>query len=163
MSGGSYIDGKAEVCSWIREHYPDAVILDVGPGSGTWRDLLPEYKMDAVEIYTPYADRLQGYRKVFATDIVGMRYKWYNLIIFGDVIEHIEPDRARKALQYASKRCQDVIIAVPWQYKQGEVDGNVWQAHIQDDLTPEIFDQRYPGYEVLCDTGNGYCYYHKRL
>jgi len=159
---GSYEYGKKDVCEWIRQTFPeDSTILDVGACDGKWRRMLPEYTMDAVEIFAPYARTLQGYRNIFVTDIVTLKYDWYDLIIFGDVIEHMTIERAQKALKYAAKRCKDLIIAVPWEYKQGVVDGNVWQAHIQDDLTPELFAERFPGYEVLCDPGNGYCYYHK--
>ena len=160
---GSYEYGKREVCEWIRQTFPEeSTILDVGACDGKWRRMLPEYTMDAVEIFKPYADRLTGYRKVYNVDIADFRYNWYDLIIFGDVIEHMPVDRAQKAIKYAAKRCKDLIIAVPFQYIQGVVDGNIWQAHIQDDLTPEIFAERYPGYEVLCNPGNAYCYYHKK-
>ena len=159
---GSYDYGKREVVEWIRQHFlPDAVILDVGACDGKWRRLLPEYTMDAVEIFEPYARKLTGYRNVFITDITALNYDWYDLIIFGDIVEHMTPKRAKAMLEYAKPRCADMIIAVPWEYKQGIVDGNKWQAHIQDDLTPELFAKRFPGFQVLHDPGNGYCYYHK--
>lgn len=159
MSGGSYIDGKEEVCSWIREHYPDAVILDVGPGSGTWRDLLPEYKMDAVEIYAPTAEEIRHkYDAVICADIADVSYD-YDLVIFGDVIEHMTVEKAQKVLAYARKHSKDFIVAVPWKYKQGICYGNQWEIHIQDDLTPEIFAERYPGLEQLW-ANERYAYYH---
>lgn len=159
---GSYDYGKREVVEWIRQHFlPDAVILDVGACDGKWKRLLPEYTMDAVEIFESYARKLTGYRNVFITDIGAVEYEWYDLIIFGDVIEHMTAEDAQKVLEYARARCWDMIIAVPYLYKQGEVDGNPWQAHIQDDLTPEIFEERYPGYEPLWKNDR-YCYYHKK-
>jgi len=160
---GSYIYGKQEVCEWVVQNFPPtATILDVGACDGKWRNLLPGYTMDACEIFEPYAMKLRGYRNVFVCDIATLKYGAYDLIIFGDVIEHMPVDRAQRALKYAERRCKDLIIAVPWEYKQGIVDGNVWQAHIQDDLTPELFAERYPNYEVLVDPGYGYCYYHKK-
>ena len=157
----SYPYGKQEVCEWIRENYPDAVILDVGAGDGTWKKLLPEYTMDAIEIYKPAAARLEGYRNVEVKDVATYKYRRkYDLIIFGDVLEHMTVDDVQKALKHAESHCEDMIIAVPWMYEQGEVDGNKWQRHIQDDLTPELFEERYPGFEVLWQN-ELYAYYHK--
>ena len=159
----SYDYGKAEVCAWIRRVFPrTAMVLDVGAGDGKWRRLLPEYRnMDAVEAYLPNAEKLTGYDYVFRTDIRGFRYIWYDLIIFGDVIEHMTPQEARAVLDYAWPRCRDLIVAVPFRFPQGEIYGNPYERHVQDDLTPEIVAERYPMLEVLHDPGHGYMYYHK--
>ena len=159
----SYYYGKPEVCTWIREHFPpDVTVLDVGACDGNWRQLLPEYRnMDAVEIFEPNLSRLTGYRNVYHADIRDLPYEHYDLIIFGDVIEHMSVDRAREVLEYAAPRCEDMIVAVPFLSPQGAIYGNPFEIHVQDDLTPEIFEERYPGFAVLCDPGHGYCYYHK--
>ncbi len=155
-------DGKAEVCAWIRENFSKATILDVGACDGKWRKLLPEYTMDAVEIFPPNAEAIKPlYRQVFEGDVCDISYGHYDLIIFGDVIEHMTPARARAALEYAKPRCQDLIIGVPWLYKQDEIYGNPWEKHIQDDLTPPLFALRYKGFAVLYNAGYDYCYYHK--
>ena len=160
---GSYDYGKQEICRWVLEHFPaEATILDVGACNGKWRELLPGYTMDAVEIFKPYADRLTGYRKVYVGDVFDYWYQWYDLIIFGDVIEHMSVQKAQTSIAYARTRCADMIIAVPFMYSQDEVDGNKWQRHIQDDLTPERFAKRYAGFEPLYhDEAHKYCYYHK--
>lgn len=160
----SYPYGKEEVCAWIRRNFPtDSMILDVGACDGAWRKLLPEYKnMDAVEIFEPYMKNLTDYRIAYNRDIRSFGYIWYDLIIFGDVIEHMSVEDAQKVLYYASRRCEDMIVAVPFLYPQDEVDGNIYQAHIQDDLTEEIFSERYPDLEPLVDTGKNYVYYHKK-
>lgn len=158
---GSYLDGKAEICAWIRYKFdPESTVLDVGACDGNWRKLLPEYQMDAVEIFAPYAERLTGYNTVYVCDIANLKYKYYDLILFGDVLEHMPVDKAQSVLRYAQTRCKDMLIAVPWLYKQGETDGNPYQRHIQDDLTPEIFEERYGKYESLWENKK-YCYYHK--
>ena len=159
----SYGYGKREVCGWVLSTFPgDAEILDVGACDGNWRRLLPEFpKMDAVEAFWPNALRLEGYRQVFTADIRNFEYDWYDLIIFGDVIEHLTVKQAQKVLDYAKPRCKDMIIAVPFLYKQEEIYGNPYERHIQDDLTPEKFEQRYPGFEVLLRAADDYCYYHK--
>lgn len=158
----SYFFGKDTVCAWVRDHFPaGAEILDVGACDGIWRQLLPEYTMDAVEIHGPNADRLHGYRKVFRRDVDGLPYEHYDLILFGDVIEHMDVEKAQRVLAYARPRCRDMIVAVPFLYPQDAFGGNPWEKHLQPDLTAEIFAARYPGFSVLCDTGLNYCYYHK--
>lgn len=161
---GSYRFGKDEVCAWVRKNFPrDATILDVGACDGNWRRLLPEFpNMDAVEAYGPNLQLLKGYRNVYHEDIRAFRYDSYDLIILGDIIEHLNVHEAQTVLAYAAARCQDMIVAVPFQYSQGALYGNPYEVHIQDDLTPEIFAERYRMLEVLYDPGHNYCYYHKR-
>ena len=160
---GSYSYGKDEVCSWVRNRFPsDATILDVGACDGNWRRRLPEYpNMDAVEAFAPNVKNLGGYRNVFNVDIRGWEYEWYDLIIFGDVVEHMSVVEAQAMLEYAKPRCKDMIIAVPFLYNQGAIYGNPYEVHVQNDLTKQNFEERYPGYEVLCNAASDYCYYHK--
>lgn len=161
----SYFYGKPEICVWVRQHFPrSSTILDVGACEGNWRRLLPEYpNMDAIEAYRPNIARISGigYRTVILDDIRFFDYEHYDLIILGDVIEHLTVDEARAVLDYAAPRCRDLIIAVPFLYEQGAIYGNPYEVHIQDDLTPENFDERYPGFEVLLRARDDYCYYHK--
>lgn len=160
---GSFEYGKLQICAWVRKYFPrSATILDVGACDGNWRRRLPDYPaMDAVEAYGPNLKNLEGYRSVFHADIRGFRYEDYDLIIFGDIIEHLSVSEAQAVLKYAVPRCQDMIIAVPFLFPQGAILGNPYEIHIQDDLTPENFAERYPGFEILYDTGHSYCYYHK--
>lgn len=156
----SYAYGKDEVCAWIRENFPpDATVLDVGACDGLWRRLLPEYTMDAVEAYAPNMERLTGYRAAIHADIRFFRFDWYDLIIFGDVIEHLTVEDAKALFEYTIPRCRDMIVAVPFLYPQGAIYGNPYEVHQQPDLTPEIFNERYPGFEPVVLFDN-YCYYH---
>lgn len=161
---GSYDAGKREVCDWIRNNFDmDASVLDVGSCDGVWQDMLPEYDMDAVEAFEPNAEKCKGkYINVYCTEIKDFEYKWYDLIIFGDVIEHMDVETAQKVLAYANERCTDMIIAVPFLYEQGEIYGNPFERHIQPELTFELFAERYPDYEVLVHPVPNYCYYHKK-
>lgn len=159
---GSYPYGKPEICEWIRQNFSvNSSVLDVGACNGKWRQLLPEYpNMDAVEAFLPNMDNLTGYRHAYNADIRGFPFNWYDLIIFGDIIEHLPVKDAQFVLEYARTRCCDMIIAVPYLYPQGEIYGNPYERHIQDDLTPDIFSERYPGYEPLWQN-EAYAYYHK--
>lgn len=163
---GSFGYGKREVVLWTWENFREGdTALDVGACTGLWYELLGQYlKMDAVEIFVPNVvinDLPNKYNQVIIGDIKDYKYDWYDLIIFGDVIEHMTVEDAQAVLAYAYPRCKDMVIAVPYQYKQDEIYGNQWEKHIQDDLTPELFAERYPGFEFLIPAWPGYGYYHK--
>lgn len=163
---GSHDIGKDVVVRWIRDNFPpESTVLDVGACDGKWRWLLSEYKnMDAVEIFKPSYDGIRShYRNAYNIDMADFEYEWYDLIIFGDVIEHMEVETAQKVLRYAAERCKDMVVAVPYLYEQGEMYGNKWERHIQPDLTAEVFAERYPDLEILHDTNQNYCFYHRRL
>ena len=114
----SYFDGKAEICAWIRTYFPrSAEILDVGACDGLWRRLLPEYpNMDAVEAWRPHYEclRRDGYRRVFLEDARFFNYEHYDLVILGDILEHLAVDEAQAVLDYAGAHSRDVIVAVPF-------------------------------------------------
>ena len=160
--------GKPEMIEWIKGHFQKGeTCLDVGACDGKWSDLLGGYlTIDAIEIFAPNIHKhklTDKYRTVYCGDIRGFKYgQEYDLIIFGDVIEHMNAEKAQQVLEYARTRCTDMIIAVPYLYQQGEIYGNPWEIHIQDDLTPQVFAERYPVYDPLITTPYNYCYYHKR-
>lgn len=156
--------GKDIVVEWIRKKYKNnSVFLDVGACDGKWKSLLPEYTMDAVDAWEPNCIAIRDiYRNVYHKDIAEFEYGDYDLIIFGDVIEHMDVPTAQKVIEYAKRHCKDMIIAVPFLYPQGPIYGNPWEVHKQPDLTASIFAERYPGFEVLYDTGANYCFYHKQ-
>ena len=146
--------GKDQIIDWIQRKFDKgATCLDVGAGDGKWSGLLGNYLvMDACEIYLPniWENNLERkYRNVYNADIYDLRYGYYDLIIFGDVIEHMGVRRAQAVIEYALPRCKDLIVAVPYLYAQGKLYGNEYERHVQDDLTPEIFAARYPQLKIL--------------
>ena len=161
-------DGKEFVTGWVHGRFArGSTCLDVGACDGTWYNRLGDYLvMDAVEIFAPNisAHMLdKKYRNVWNTDVADLEYEWYDLIMFGDVIEHMSVEQAQKVIEYAKPRCRDMIIAVPFLYRQGPMYGNQWEAHLQEDLTPELFDRRYPGFEVICRPVPNYAYYARKI
>lgn len=158
--------GKKEIVEYIKKNFkPGETCLDVGACDGKWQNLLGDYMvMDAVEVWEPNISHhgLRGkYRTVYNENVRDMEYGYYDLIIFGDVIEHMDIREAQKVLKYADIRCRDMIIGVPFRWPQGELYGNPYERHIQPDLTDELFRERYPGYEMLLKAAGNYAYYHK--
>lgn len=149
----SYRYYKEEIRGYLLEKDPDIEILDVGAGCGTYSLLLGDYfkNIDAVEVHKPNIDKYElekKYRKVYNKDIREMEYN-YDLVIFGDILEHLEVEDAQKVLRYAIEHSKCVIVAVPYLYKQGIVEDNVYEIHKQDDLTKEIMEERYPELRLL--------------
>lgn len=141
--------GKAEIKTWICSRVPSyGTILDVGAGSGTYFDLLKDknYLMEAVECYPPAISYLeQKYQKVYNVDICNFTYDYsYDLIIFGDVLEHLCVEDAQRVLNEAILRSALVLVAVPFEYEQGPIEDNKAEMHLQPDLNEAIMKERYP-------------------
>lgn len=148
--------GKAESVEWVKANFDKgATCLDVGVCDGKWHDLLGDYLiMDGVEIYEPNIKKYNlcgRYNRIFHEDI--RKFTWegsfYDLIIFGDVLEHMSIEEAQSVLEQAWDRCNNLLVAVPYQWVNRSHYGNPYEVHIQDDLTPENVLQRYPGLEPL--------------
>lgn len=164
----SYDFYKNEVKNYLVSKFKgNAKILDVGAGCGTYWNLLHNYfkTIDGVEVFKPNIDNYQlknKYHKVYNIDIKGFKYDFYDIIIFGDIIEHLDTNEAQEVLKYAYNKCKEMIVAVPYQLKQDEVDGNIYEIHKQYDLTDEIMKERYP-YLKLLYKNDLYGYYVKGI
>lgn len=114
-------------------------VLDVGPGYGKYGVLLREYldptpvRIDAVEAWEPYIveHRLDGIYNAVANQpaeaveahLIGA----YDLVMMGDVIEHIEKEAALDFLD----RCRGwVVIATPVEHFDTGPDLPPTEAHV---------------------------------
>ena len=145
--------GKKEVKEFlVKNMSPDTRVLDVGPGSGIYSELLREnfQNMDACEIHAPYIKRYklsEKYNNVHNMSVVDFKdFDNYDLVILGDILEHLTVDDAKAVLTRCSN-VKQVLIAVPYESPQGAFWGVEAEIHQQDDLTPEIFLERYPDFE----------------
>lgn len=150
----SYHFGKTEAVEFIKKNTTvESKILDVGPGIGTYADLLNPfgYSMDCLEIYDGYVDAYnlkEKYKNVYVGNIVNFDVSEYDFIILGDVLEHLTIGDSTTVLN----KCKNVIVAVPYMCPQGGVDYfhnehhliNQYETHHQADLTPLIMLIRYP-------------------
>ena len=163
--GYSTPQGKQEIKNFLLStlHKGDK-ILDVGPGEGTYYNLLgKDYDWSAVEIWhdtAVYAAKF--YNKVYEGSIVDFYYpEEYDLVIFGDVIEHLEIEDAKLCIERAKKNAKAIMIAIPYDTKQGILYGNEAEIHHQTEMSSEIFDERYPGFKrVVYISLLKYAYYY---
>jgi len=148
---------KQETKNYILKKFnKESQILDVGAGSGTYSDLLSSLgytNMDCVEVFEQYSEMYglpKKYRKVIIGDItkLDIDFNNYDLIILGDVLEHIDE---RSAIELINKiKHIPTIICVPFESPQGEHFGNKYEIHLQADLTLQNFVQRFGGFHPLC-------------
>jgi autotransporter strand-loop-strand O-heptosyltransferase len=155
---------KDEVKEWFLNNVPTSKrILDVGPGVGTYSDLLRSsgYRMDAVEIYEPYIDKYglrEKYDNVYVNSIVVFDIKDYDFIILGDVLEHLPENYAKELINDIVTSGKECLVAIPYEMEQGEHEGNIHETHYQPDLTVDVMKERYP--DLTCIYNNEYYGYY---
>lgn len=142
----------------IRQHLLDVTtindgILDVGPGCGAYGLMLKGERMiDAIEIFEEYITRFNLkdiYNNVYNQDIMTFGVMYYDYIILGDVLEHLSVENALTLIDRINVSGNKCLVAVPYLYEQGESEGNVYETHLQPDLTPEKMKSRYPSLKLL--------------
>lgn len=118
-------------------------MLDVGAGSGTYGHIFtehfPDVKRVAVEAWMPYIDEFNLhflYTELFNRDIRDQTYFEYDLVIFGDILEHMTKDEALDVWDKVSSQAKYALLAIPIVYMpQDDVNGNPYEKHIKDDWT----------------------------
>ncbi|MDB9960010.1 class I SAM-dependent methyltransferase [Gammaproteobacteria bacterium] len=151
----SYNDFKLEIRYFFKKRIPKATkILDVGPGAGTYWMALNDlgYKMDCIEIHKPYISEFklkEKYDNVYEGNILDFDILKYDVIILGDILEHLKTNDAKKLITKISKNNIKCLVAVPYEMEQGEYEGNIYETHLQPDLTPKIMLERYPELKLL--------------
>lgn len=164
-----------DVKTYLTENFnPNSTILDVGCGHGFYYKLLNDYfkKFDAVEIWKPYIEEynlLEMYDNVYNTNILDFEFDYYDIIIMGDILEHLERSEAQKLLDKIKNKCSELIVVVPYYLPQDIVFGNKYEIHLQPDLDDKIMEEYYPMLEIIklnnkelkipIDMGTHYYYY----
>jgi GR25 family glycosyltransferase involved in LPS biosynthesis len=141
-----------DILSYLQNKFVrSSTVLDIGGGDGKWGYVLGEFfqNIDCVEIFEPYIERYnlnEIYREVFLGNFLDFEFDYYDVIIMGDVFEHVTQEQATEWLNKVKNKCGELIIVVPFEYRQ-DWDGvyeNVYGHHHQPDLTPENMVERYP-------------------
>jgi len=129
--------------SKLRDLPQSPQIVDIGPGSGTYYDLLsdlfPDSEWLGVEVWAPYIEQF-GLDKKYNEVIVGdARYVDLSrlvepgaIILLGDVLEHMPKDDAAQLVHDLWYDASYMVISVPLgDYPQGAEGGNKWETHVQ--------------------------------
>ncbi len=144
MPGSSQV-GNEQVLELIG-HLDIETVLDVGPGRGQWYDLLhtffPTATFDAIEIFEPYVERyqlLKRYRSVCIADVRDrdLEHDPYDLVIFGDVLEHMEKVDAIWVVDNYVQ--QHAIISIPIGVcPQEPTEENPYEEHVSTWYTGDV-------------------------
>ena len=100
----------------------------------------------------------EKYDNVFVSDILDFEFNFYDVIIIGDVLEHLTVEQSKELIDKVYQKCRQLIIIVPYEYPQDEYDDNKYQIHKQEDLTDEIFRKRYPDFDLMVNDELRGCY-----
>lgn len=145
---------RSWVASKIVELQPKT-FLDIGAGEGTYGTLVKEHSPETirhgVEIWAPYI-KTYGlediYHKIHVCDArIFFDYN-YDLVILGDVLEHMSREDAVKLWSRVSSMARAAIISIPIIYlPQGETEGNPYETHVKEDWTHEEVISTFEGIE----------------
>lgn len=160
----SDIQGKDVIKEWIRYYLPlhNCSFLDIGPGSGTYADLIREVyldyggdnlgrvipaRIDAIEAWAPYIEQFSLKEKYDEVIVADVRYvdpicmSCYNAVIVGDVIEHLTKPEARVLLDWLVRGNDYVIVSFPVLHlKQEAYEGNFFEVHKDHWTYQEMID-----------------------
>lgn len=137
--------GKDLIQDWVKKQLHIKTILDIGPGLGTYYDLLgKDYYWKAIEVWQENIDKFglkEKYNEVICADVSKAKLPEADLIIFGDVLEHLPKRVASRILRKAILRYSHLIISIPLgKYVQGPIDGNEYETHLSTWNYQEIED-----------------------
>jgi SAM-dependent methyltransferase len=160
MLGTSYRNIQFEIymLNRIQRLFPiKPNVLDIGAGAGKYAYLLRNRaaRIDAVEVFEEAisVNKLHEiYNNVYCVDVRDFECSTYtyDLIIMGDILEHLTIEDSTRVLTYLIPRCKELFIIVPYLYEQDAINDNPAEVHLQPDLTHELFMQRYAALGLEC-------------
>lgn len=132
------------VAKLLRDKNPQTV-LDIGAGAGKYghlvRAVLPSARVDAVEVWQPYITEYKLkylYNRIYKADVRFFDYFHYDMVILGDVLEHMTKEEAQAIWSNIKGKAKYAIFSIPISdCPQGHVHGNPHEEHIKDDWTHE--------------------------
>jgi predicted TPR repeat methyltransferase len=147
---GSARENDYDVKAFVKTHSIKKV-LDVGAGSGTYGKMLGDLvkTIDAVEVWNPYINEFEltsiynSVRVIDARNIAEAVFAEYDLVIFGDILEHMTADEAKAVWKKASFAKYGLISVPIIHYPQGAEYGNPYEVHVQEHMHPEDIRKDY--------------------
>ncbi len=139
---------------WFNEHTLKQIrmvnpkrVCDVGPGRGTWARFIRQIGksfVQAIEAWEPYVEQFglkRWYNQIIIGDVRKVKFDKGDLIIFGDILEHLPLEDVLPLVRRAAKTFRYMIINAPLgKYPQDDLGGNPYERHLCE-LFPEMFDE----------------------
>lgn len=131
---GSVIHGKKQIKAWVDGKEGIERIVDVGAGSCTYPKLLGDrYRYTAIEIWAPYIKQFnydEYYDEIIVADVEYVRWPDGDLVILGDVIEHLVKGNALMVLERALQTYPHTVLSIPFGGMESEEHyGNWYETH----------------------------------
>ena len=135
---------------------PDVNVLDVGAGEGKWgKSLRGKVNLiDGVEIWMPYITKFHldnHYDNLYNVDMLQIDYtkKEYDVMILGDVLEHLTYENATLFMEEAQKHIKTIYLSIPISLciQNGISSGNPYEEHLyqwEDEQLQKLF-----GFELI--------------
>lgn len=138
--------------------------LDAGPGRGIYGSIIasvsPDCETTGVEIWEPYVktyslDRI--YDRLIVSDIREHDDFNFDLVIFGDIMEHMKASEAIALWEKSRQQARWGYLSIPIiHHPQEEIDGNPYERHVDEDWSHERIMDSFAGivdYKLFQITG----------
>lgn len=133
-------------------------VFDVGAGEGTYWEFLHDLvrTIDAIEIHGPNIEEFglrEKYGTVWHADVRYFPFGDFDLVVFGDVLEHMTVDDAVRVFATALTHSRFVLVSVPIVHYPQDPAGvghgdNEHERHLiedaQEDLLPRLAEVSAP-------------------
>ena len=145
-------DNKALAAGWLTELSP-ATVLDVGPGAGAYGKLVRSLpgieRVDAIEAWESYIPEFgltSIYDSVFVGDVRHHTDFRYDVVIFGDVLEHMTREEALAVYELAREQAEHILFSIPIIHlPQGAYAGNPFEVDVEEDWSHDEVLDWFPG------------------
>lgn len=154
LRGSSGDLGKPKILEFILANFKkDCKILDIGFGAGVYGKLLKAFfyqNIDGVDVWSKNIKETglnHIYDNIFIENVLDFDFDYYDLIIMGDVLEHIELEDSKKLLEkfINENKCSSIIVQVPYVYENEIAHyGNDAERHLQPTIDKEYMEKHFP-------------------
>lgn len=161
---GSIEEGKSWIDYQLRQiSTPIKTVLDIGCGYGTYYNYfnatIPNCKWTGVEIWEQYKDQYNlasMYDTLIMTDACQVNYEEQHDVTFvGDVLEHMEKDKAVDLVHRLMKRTKYLFISIPIVYYPcTEYEVNPYLRHVKPDWSNAEVVKEFGQYIKASQLGN---------
>jgi hypothetical protein len=158
IRGSSGDVGKTIFLDWVLNNVDrNEKILDVSFGGGVYGKILKAFyyeHIDGVDVWPENINEMGLnfiYDNIFIENVLDFEFERYDLIIMGDVLEHMSLEDSKNLLnKFTNGKAAKLFIQVPYMYENHhEWQGNPYEVHIQDEINEEYMEREFPFLELL--------------
>lgn len=159
IRGSSGDVGKTIFLDWVLNNVDRSErILDVGFGGGVYGKILKAFYYEHIDGVDVWGENINEmglnfiYDNIFIENVLNFEFDHYDLIIMGDVLEHISLKDSKALLNrfIDEDKVSKLFIQVPYMYENHEEwQGNPYEVHLQDEINEEYMEREFPFLELL--------------